>query len=91
LSALCHPVTGLSAPQQLCHLLFRNAGKGYALRFRAVFCFDTRLNSQQANKNRATIVPQIVNHVTASATTRNAITVSIKQTPADIAEEKGNP
>jgi hypothetical protein len=36
-------------------------------------------------------VPQIVNHVTANAMTMNAITVSIKQTPANIAEEKGYP
>jgi hypothetical protein len=88
---LYHPEVDLSAPQQLCHLLFRNVDEGYVLRFRAVFCFDTRLNSQQANKNKATIVPQIVNHVTANAMTMNAITVSIKQTPANIAEEKGNP
>jgi hypothetical protein len=88
LSALYHPVIDLSAPQQLCRLACRNAGKGYFLLFRAIFCFDTRLNSQKAIKKRTTIVPQIANHVTANAMTTNAITVSIKNTPAYIYKEK---
>jgi hypothetical protein len=88
LSALCHPVIDLNAPQQLCRLAYHNAGKGYFLLFRAIFCFCTRLNSQQAIKKRTTIVPQIANHVTANAMTTNAITVSIKNAPAYVYKEK---